>query len=342
MTQKEIQKILPNDYNEILLHAINVIEQSRNRIAIHTSSIASNTYYEIGKLLYEKKLDSKYGDAVVKRLSADLKERFPKMGLSTRNLWDMKAFYVRYKDSNEKLRQSVAVLSWTSNLLIIRSNLTDKQTLFYAQETIRKGWNRDMLLNAIKMKTHEKTLPAADNNFAETLPEITAQFANEVFRDSYNLGFLGVTEPLAELDLERRLVEKIKHLLIELGKGFTFIGNQYEVEYAGKVSRIDMLFFHRALHCLVAVDLKIGEFMPEYAGKMNYYLSVLDRTEKRPDENPSIGIILCAQKDHLQVELALDGISKPIGVAEYQLIIPKEELQKAITDEIKAFERDKE
>lgn len=129
---------------------------------------------------------------------------------------------------------------------------------------------------------------------------------------------------------------------MELGRGFTFIGNQHELDYEGKTSRVDMLFFHRGLRCLVAIDLKIGEFLPEYAGKMNYYLSLLDRLEKQPDENPSIGIILCAEKDHVQVELALEDMGKPIGVADYQLIIPKEGLQKAIVDEIRSFEKDKE
>ncbi|MBR4349837.1 MAG: DUF1016 family protein, partial [Bacteroidales bacterium] len=125
----------------------------------------------------------------------------------------------------------------------------------------------------------------------------------------------------------------------ELGKGFSFIGNQHELEYNGKTSKVDMLFFHRRLRCLVAVDLKIGEFLPEYVGKMNYYLSLLDRIEKQPDENPSIGIILCAEKNHVQVELALEDIGKPIGVSDYQLILPKDELQKAIEDEIQIFKQ---
>lgn len=132
------------------------------------------------------------------------------MGVSPRQLWDMKRFYERYKDADEKLRRSVALLPWSSNLLILSNKLTDKQTMFYAQETIRKGWNRDLLLNAIKMKMHEKALTVVDNNFAETLPTVQSEYANEVFRDGYNLGFLGVTEPIAELELERRLVNKAK------------------------------------------------------------------------------------------------------------------------------------
>ena len=330
------------DYNEILQQAVAVIDTARKAIATQMATATTGTYWEIGKLLYDRKVESKHGSSVVKRLSADLKDKFPSMGLSTRQLWNMKAFYQRYMDSDEKVLRCVAVLPWSDNLLLISKNLTDEQTLFYAQQTIQKGWNRDLLLNAIKMRMHEKALLIADNNFAETLPAMQSQYANEVFRDGYNLGFLGVTEPIAELELERRLVEKIKLFLLELGRGFTFIGNQHELDYEGKTSRVDMLFFHRGLRCLVAIDLKIGEFLPEYAGKMNYYLSLLDRLEKQPDENPSIGIILCAEKDHVQVELALEDMGKPIGVADYQLIIPKEGLQKAIVDEIRSFEKDKE
>ena len=199
-----------------------------------------------------------------------------------------------------------------------------------------------MLTNAIKLKTYENQIPALhDNNFSTALPIPQANYANEIFRSSYNLGFLGITEPVAELELERRLVEKVKLFLLELGKGFTFIGNQHVLEYNGKESKVDMLFFHRRLRCLVAIDLKIGAFKPEYAGKMNYYLSLLDRLERREDENRSIGIILCAEKDNLEVELALEEMGKPIGVADYQLIIPKEELKKVISDEMESYEKDK-
>ena len=277
----------------------------------------------------------------MERLSTDLKERYPKMGVSARQLWNMKKFYLRYADSDSKLLQAVAVLPWSHNLLLINKGLNDSETLYYAQEIIRKGWNRDLLLNALKMKVHLNPPAPIDNNFERTLPAVQAAYANEVFSSSYNLGFLGVTEPIAELELEERLVNKVKQFLLELGKGFTYIGNQYVLEYNGKESKVDLLFFHRGLHCLVAMDLKIGEFKPEYAGKMNYYLSLLDRLERKEDENRSIGIILCAEKDNIEVELALEHMGKPIGVADYQLIIPKDELQKVINDEIESYENDK-
>lgn len=338
----EIIKIHDSEYNEILLRCVAVINNARKMLAQQVASIASNTYWEIGKLLHERKLDSKHGSSVVKRLSIDLKEQFPDIGLSPRNLWDMKRFYERYKDSEAKLRRSVALLPWKHNMLIIGKGLDDKASLYYAEEDIAKGWNRDLLLNAIKMEMHKNAAAMPiENNFTNTLPAVQAEYANEVFRSTYNLGFLGVTQPILELELERRLVDKVKQFLLELGKGFTYIGNQWELEYNGKTSRVDLLLYHRGLRSLVAIDLKIGAFKPEYAGKMNYYLSLLDRLERQPDENRSIGIILCAEKDRVEVELALEDMGKPIGVADYQLLIPKDDLQKVITDEMKQFDMNK-
>lgn len=326
------------DYAEMLRHAVAVIEHARTEIARHVNGYVSTAYWEIGQMLHERKIESGYGDNIVKRLSADLKERYPKMGVSPRQLWNMKKFYERYAEHGEKLLRSVALLPWSHNLLLLNKGLDDNATLYYAQETVAKGWNRDLLLNAIKLNMYEtQALARVDNNFDRTLPAEQAQYANEVFSSSYNLGFLGVTSPILELELEDRLVKAITRFLMELGNGFTFIGNQHVLEYNGKESKVDMLFFHRGLRCLVAVDLKIGAFKPEYAGKMNYYLSLLDRLERGADENRSIGIILCAEKDRVEVELALEDMGKPIGVADYQLIVPKEKLQKVLTDEIKAF-----
>ena len=331
-----------SDYAEILRHAVAVIEHARTEIARHVNGYVSTAYWEIGQMLHERKIESGYGDSFVRRLSADLKERYPKMGVSPRQLWNMKKFYERYAGHDEKVLRSVALLPWSHNLLLLSKGFNDATTLYYAQETITKGWNRDLLLNAIKLNMYEtQALARVDNNFDRTLPAEQAQYANEVFNSSYNLGFLGVTSPILELELEDRLVKAITRFLMELGNGFTFIGNQHVLEYNGKESKVDMLFFHRGLRCLVAVDLKIGPFKPEYAGKMNYYLSLLDRLERGADENRSIGIILCAEKDRVEVELALEDLGKPIGVADYQLIVPKEKLQKVLADEIKAFSEEK-
>lgn len=336
---KEIAKQNESEYKEILRQAVALISQVRAKVARQLNVGENAAYWEIGKMLQERKLESKHGNSVVRRLSIDLKEKFPDMGVSPRQLWNMKKYYNRYCESDSKLLRSVALLTWGQNLILLNQNFDDEHTLFYASECVSKGWTRDLLLNAIKMQMYEHAaLNGPVNNFKKTLAENQAAFANETFRSSYNLGFLGVTEPVLELELERKLVEKVKQFLLELGKGFAFIGNQHELEFNGKTSKVDMLFFHRQLRCLVAIDLKIGEFKPEYVGKMNYYLSLLDRLERGDGENNSIGIILCATKDSVEVELSLDGVNKPIGVADYQLLLPKDQLQKVLIDEVRAFQ----
>ena len=260
-----------SNYAEILRHAVAVIEHARTEIAQHVNGYVSTAYWEIGQMLHKRKIESGYGDRVVRRLSTDLKERYPKLGVSPRNLWDMKKFYERFCHSDIKVRQAVALLPWGHILRLLQKvGNDDAAILFYAQETRSKGWNRDLLLNAIKLNMYEaQALARVDNNFNRTLPAEQAQYANEVFSSSYNLVFLGVTSPILEFELE-------------------------------------------------------------------------DRLERGADENRSIGIILCAEKDRVEVELALEDMGKPIGVADYQLIVPKEKLQKVLADEIKAFSEEKE
>jgi predicted nuclease of restriction endonuclease-like (RecB) superfamily len=331
-------KINPSEYRAILQQAVAEIHSARNIVAKQLASAANSVYWKLGKLLFEKQMEEGYGSGVVKQLSVDLKNTFPDMGLSPRNLWDMKRFYERYHSADEKLRQAVAVLPWGHNLLLINKIQSLEAVAYYANEAVTKGWSRDWLLNAIKMDSYTHAQKQIQShNFNQTLPSIDVDYANEVFKDTYNLGFLGITEKVKEAELEKRLVEKIKSFVLELGKGFTFIGNQYRLEYNNKEYFVDMLFFHRGLRSLVAIELKIGSFKAEYAGKMNLYLSLLDKIEKGNDENQSIGIILCADKDHLDVEIALQDINKPIGVAEYQLLLPKEELQDLLIKEINAI-----
>jgi len=322
-------------YNEILNSCISEIQTARRSIAIKINQGTISVYWSIGKLLSEKVAAEFYGSGVIKKLSIDLKKEFPDMGLSPRNLWDMKKFYERYKTANEKLRRSVAVLPWKHNLLIMSKTSSDEEALFYASKTVKMAWTRDVLLNYIKAKAflQESSLEKS-HNFAATLPENVANYADELLKSSYNLGFLGVTQTIKERELEKRLVEKIKHFILELGKGFSFIGNQYRLEYNEKEYFVDMLFFHRDLKSLVAIELKIGEFQPEYIGKMNFYLTLLDKFERKPEENQPIGIILCADKNHLDVEIALQDVNKPIGVAEYQLLLPKNQLEDLIKKEL--------
>jgi predicted nuclease of restriction endonuclease-like (RecB) superfamily len=336
MKNTELTPISQQDYDAILRLAIEEIHEARKLVARQINTATTSVYWSLGKLLFEKHLAEGYGSGVVNQLSIDLKMQFPDMGLSPRNLWNMKRFYERYYQSDTKLQRSVAVLPWRHNLLLLEKTNSDNEVEFYANETLTKGWSRDLLLNAMKLDSYTQSQKQLkSNNFDQTLPTVHADYANEVFKSSYNLGFLGVTEPLKELALEKRIIDKIKDFILELGKGFTFIGNQYRLEFNGKDYLIDMLFFHRGLRALVAIELKMGSFKPEYVGKMNFYLSLLDRLEKGETENQSIGIILCADKDHLDVEIALQDINKPIGVAEYQLLLPREALESLVLEEMR-------
>lgn len=296
----EMKNLSENEYADILSTAINQIQASRNAIAAQINTAANSTYWNLGKLLHDRKIEGGYGSNIVNRLSIDLKSSFPDMGLLPRNLWNMKLFYERYANSDKKLLQAVAVLQWGHNLLMINKKLSDEEAYYYATESVLKNWNRNLLLNAIKMDSFSLNKNSfRDNNFSKTLPVLQASQANEILKDRYNLGFLGLTEPVAELYF------------------------------------VDLLFSNRKLNCLVAIDLKIGEFKSEYVGKMNMYLSLLDKIEKDENENQSIGIILCAEKDHLDVELALQDINKPIAVSDYELLVPKKELQTLILNEMK-------
>ena len=269
------------DYQNLLYETIAVIESSRIQIAKQINTTVISSHWEIGRLLEERKLDSKHGDSVVKRLSADLKAKYPNMGLSPRNLWDMKRFYLRYYQEDEKVRRSVAVLPWRHNLVLLRYDLSAEHVIFYANEILNKGWSLDMLNLALKSEYHlSLQANVKSNNFAVTMSDENAEYANEIFRSRYYLGFIDAVEPLKELDLERHLVSKITSFIMELGNGFSFIGNQHTLSFNNKEYHVDLLFFHRRLRSLVAIELKIGEFKPEYVGKMNFYLSLLDKLEK--------------------------------------------------------------
>ena len=219
-----------SEYVELLNTAVTRINTAKKSLAVQVQTIINTTYWNLGMLLHDRKLEGGYGSSVIKRLSSDLKTQFPDMGLSPRNLWYMKSFYERYCNVSEKVQRCVALLSWRKNILLLEKALSDDEVLFYATESVQKKWNKDLLLNAIKMKTFElHKNEFRDNNFSTVLPALQAEQANEILKDTYNLGFLGVTEPIAELELERRLIEKIKIFMLELGKGFAYIGNQYRL-----------------------------------------------------------------------------------------------------------------
>jgi predicted nuclease of restriction endonuclease-like (RecB) superfamily len=284
-------------------------------------------YWVIGSEIAQRQKKEGWGRSVVERLSSDLCTEFPGMhGFSARNLWDMRRLYEEYcGDSN--LRQLVAEIPWGQNLLILNMVKDMTARAYYLRLTAEQGWSRNVLLHQIKGQAYERhALAEKQHNFAETLPEHLAGQVDEAMKDVYLLDFLGIAKPVVEREMERRMVNRIKDVILELGYGFAFLGNQYRVSLEGKDYFIDLLFYHRRLKSLVAVELKSGVFLPEYAGKMNFYLNLLDDFVREPDENPSIGIILCADRNRVDVEYALRGIDKPMGVAGYSLThdLPKE------------------
>jgi len=276
-------------------------------------------YWDIGKLIFERQRQFGWGRSVVEQLAKDLHKEYPATeGFSARNLWDMRRFYIEYKDS-ENLQQLVAEIPWGQNLVIMSRIKDIREKEFYIRATIQFGWSRDVLVHQIEAQVHKQGKIEKMHNFPKTLPAHLAEQADLAIKDTYTLDFLDLAEPISEREMKRKLIAKLKDFISELGLGFCFIGSQYPLRLKDKEYYIDLLFFHRRLRCLVVFDLKIGEFKAEYAGKMNFYLNLLDDLVRIPQENPSIGIILCKSRDHLEVEYALRGIRRPIGVSEYKL-----------------------
>lgn len=312
-------KIINNEYNNFLQAIKNKVIDSRIHAAKAVSRYFIGLYWFIGQLIVEKQEELGWGKSVVEMLSKDLKLIFPEMtGFSPQNLWLSRQFYLEYRHS-PILQRLVGEIPWGQNVLIIQKIKTEDERRFYLEATAKLGWSRDVLLNQIKANTYRQVEVDKTHNFNTTLSENLAEQADEMLKSRINLEFLDLMQPVLERELEKRLLAKLKDFLIELGYGFCFIGSQYRLTLGEKEYFIDMLFYHRFLKCLVAIDLKTGDFKPEYAGKMDFYLELLNDTEKAEDDNPSIGIILCAEKNKLEVEVSLRTKTNPIGVSTYEL-----------------------
>jgi predicted nuclease of restriction endonuclease-like (RecB) superfamily len=312
-------------------------------------------YWDIGHGIVEKQQALGWGESVVETVAADLQQAFPATtGFSPRNLRDMKRLYLAYADETiwrqvvaklprgakagdaeiwpqaaakltnetviELLRQLVAEVPWGQNLLILNKLSDSEARLYYLRATARFGWSRNVLLNQIKAGTYERAVTEKKtHNFPLALPEYLAEQAEEMMKSSYNLEFLGIRREVKERELEDRLISRLQAFILELGYGFCFVGRQHRLALGQKEYFIDLLFYHRFLKALVAFELKVGPFEPEHAGKMDFYLNLLNDKERGDGDQPSIGIILCAEKDDVEVEYALRTKANPIGVAVYQL-----------------------
>ena len=311
-------------------------------------------YWDIGRAIVEKQHVLGWGESVVEMISEDLRRAFPQMtGFSPRNVWYMRRLFEVYGTGDflpqaaadsEPIRKStalgrqpaakiedgaapipilpqlVAEVPWGHHRLILDKLADPAARLYYLRATACFGWTRNVLLNQIKAGAYERAVTEKkSHNFPLALPENLAAQADEMLKSSYNLEFLGLQGAVKERELEDRLISRLQTFLLELGYGFCFVGRQYRITLGQKEYFIDLLFYHRFLRALVAFDLKVGPFAPEFAGKMDFYLNLLNDKQRAPDDQPSIGIILCAEKDDVEVEYALRSKSNPIGVAIYQL-----------------------
>lgn len=317
------------------------IRRGRLQASRAVNSELIGLYWDMGQSIHEKQVVQGWGDRVVESLARDLTAAFPGVqGFSVTNLWRMRQLYVTYSAPaflsqvvrempgveaepgklSQVVREMVQAVPWGHHANLLASIDDPARCLFYLRSTARFGWSRAVLLNQVKAMAYERSLAdGKSHNFPGTLPEHLAEQAEEALKSTYNLEFLGINEAVKERELEDRLIDRLRDFILELGYGFCFIGRQYRLTLGSKEYFIDLLFYHRFLKALVAVELKMGAFEPEFAGKMDFYLNVLNEKERAPDDAPSIGIILCAEKDNLEVEFALKSKGNPIGVAEYQL-----------------------
>lgn len=325
-----------SNYRNILQSLKEKIRQARLKATLAVNKELLKVYWEIGNTILQQQKKEGWGTKVIDRFITDLKTAFPNMkGLSPRNVKYMRAFAEAYpnfefvqrsvaqiqSNKNQDLiivQQSIAQLPWGHNCTLLDKLDTIEERLFYAQKAVTYGWTRDLLVQQIENGLYKRQ-GALTSNFQLALPDYDSELAFQLFKDPYQLDFIMLGEKAKERDLENALMNHITKLLLELGDGFAFMGRQKRLELGGKEFFIDLLFYHTKLRRHIIIELKIGEFEPEFVSKMNLYLGIADDTLKGKYDNTSIGLILCKTKNKIIAEYALRDTSKPIGIAEYKI-----------------------
>ena len=326
--------MISNDFNEIL----NLITTYKQKAYKEINKTLIELYFNIGKYLYEKVNNAKWGKSVIENLALYLKEKEPNIkGFTARNLWRMKQFYETYKN-NKKLTPLVTEISWTNNLIIMSSAKTDEEREFYLMMSIKEKYSKRELQRQIESGLYERTI-LANEKFSNTIKKLPQDVTNS-FRDSYILEFLDLPKVYKEKDLQKSLINSLKDFILEVGKGFAFIGQEYKIQVGKSDFYIDLLFYHRYLKCLVAFELKTTSFKPEHLGQLEFYLEALDRDVKTEDENPSIGVLLCREKDEEIVEYALSRSVSPTIISDYETkLIPKNILREKLNELYKLLDK---
>ncbi len=309
---------LPAGYKELLESLKARIRSAQLRAALSANRELVLLYWQIGREILQRQQKEGWGAKVIERLARDLRREFPEMkGLSPRNLQYMRAFAEAYPDE-QFVQQLVAQIPWGHHCVLLDKVKDSQERLWYIQQTIEHGWSRNVLVHQIESGLYRRQGKAI-TNFERTLPAPQSDLARSLIKDPYVFDFLTLGPQAQERDLERALLEHLRDFLLELGTGFAFVGSQYRLDVGGEEFYIDLLFYQLRLRCYVVIDLKIGEFKPEYAGKMNFYLSAVDDLLRHPEDRPGIGLILCKSKNRLVAEYALRDLSKPMGVATYRV-----------------------
>ena len=313
-----MESIMPDSYAQFLADLKIRIQAAQLRAALAVNRELVLLYWQIGRDILDRQARESWGAKVIDRLAADLKHAFPDMkGFSPRNLKYMRRFADIWPDA-EFVQQVAAQLPWFHNCVLLDKVADSDERVWYARAAIQHGWSRSVLVHQIESALHSRQGKAI-TNFDRALPPPQSDLAQEVTKDPYNFDFLMLGKEAHERDLERGLLEHLRKFLIELGVGFAFVGSQYPLTVGGEEFRIDLLFYHLKLRCYVVIDLKAVAFQPEFAGKMNFYLSAVNNHLRHPDDQPSIGLILCKTKNRVIAEYALEDYSKPIGISEYRL-----------------------
>jgi predicted nuclease of restriction endonuclease-like (RecB) superfamily len=309
---------LPEGYETFLGGLKERIRAAQIRAALAVNRELILLYWSIGRDILSRQETEGWGANVINRLAEDLGRAFPEVtGFRARNLRYMRAMAEAYPDA-DFVQQVVAQLPWGHQVRILDTVKSPTQREWYIRQAVQSGWSRNVLVHQIESGLYERQGKAL-TNFDRTLPEPQSELAQQLMKDPYNFDFLTLGPELLERDLERGLIEHVRDLILELGKGFAFLGSQQHLEVGGQDYYLDLLFYHVRLRCYVVIDLKIEDFKPEFAGKMNFYLSAVDDQLRHPDDKPSIGIILCKGRNEIIVEYALRDTNKPMGVAHYQL-----------------------
>lgn len=323
--------MLEENFKQIINVIKSDIKESQLKTAIQVNNNLIGLYFRLGKILYD---NYKYGNKFIDEVARELKLEYPNTtGYSVRNLKYMKKFYTEYKD-DKVMQQLVAQVPWGHNIVLMDKVKNKEIRKIYLQGIIKNGWGRAMLVHQIELNYHLR-IGTSDNNFKLTLSEEDSDLANYIIKDPYIFDFISLKNDYKEQELEKEMLNKIKNLLVELGKGFSFVGNQYKISMEDKDYYIDLLFYHLELRCFIVVELKTTSFKPEYIGQLGFYVTAIDETLKKEIDNPTIGLLLCKEKNKLSVEWSLKGTNLPIGVSSYKLneYIPKDILEKLPTEE---------